>query len=442
MSRLLRTSLLVATAAAVTVATVPSASAAAPAGATPTTTNTAKAAAGWLAQQLVGGNHLVYSFDGKTFDGGGTADLIYALAGAGVGTSKISTVITYFEKHVETYVDIQNADGFGPNDGGIGKTALAAMVAGADPTAFGGYNLLQQLKTDECTGASATCAAPGAAANIFSSISESVVVAAEARGAAINPSYAPSADAVAYLLSLQCADGGFTSGTAGGSGCASDVDATGYAVMALQALGGHGAEIKRAGSWLMSQRNADGSWSSQGGKNIDSTGLATAALAVAGRATARSVSWLRDQQVTSGPTSGKGAERGALRYQGKFDPAASVKGTSDGILGITRSSLATLDVTGARSDLPLLALKPPHVLHASVHPGGTQRLRGTGFAAAERVVVTIHGKRLGSAVSDGNGTVHVTFTVRKSLAAGERAVVLTGHRSTLHSQATFVIRTK
>jgi hypothetical protein len=38
--------------------------------------------------------------------------------------------------------------------------------------------------------------------------------------------------------------------------------------------------------------------------------------------------------------------------------------------------------------------------------------------------------------------VHVKFTVRKSFAAGKRTVVLTGHRSSLHSRATFVIRSK
>lgn len=438
MSRLLRSLLVAGAATAVGLALVPSpASAASPAPAK--TTNKAKGAAGWLAQQLVDGNHLVYAFDGKTFDGGGTADLIYALAGAGVGKAKTKAVIGYFEKNVESYVDIKNTDGYGPNDGGIAKTAIATLVAGANPTAFGGYNLLQQLKTDECATTSASCTA-GAAANVFSSISESLVITAEARGAALKASYAPSANAGKYFRSLQCADGGFTSATVGGAGCASDVDATGYAIMALQALGGQSTAIGKAATWLVSQRNSDGSWTSNGGENIDSTGLAVAGLKAAGRSTTTSVAWLRNQQVTTGPTAGAGATRGALKYQGKFDAASSVKGTSDGLLGITRSSLATLAGASARDDLPLLKLATPHVMHAKVKTGHPQRVRGTGFANKELVVATVNGLRLGSAKSNANGTVRVNFTVRTSLSAGKHTVLLSGHRTGLQATASFIIR--
>jgi hypothetical protein len=441
MSRLLRNLLAAGAATTVALALVPS-----PAGATapgPTsTTNKAKGAAGWLAQQLIDGNHLVYAFDGKTVDYGGTEDLLYALASAGVGKSTIRTVLTYLRKNVAdpNYLDIKNEDGYGPYDGSIGKAAVATQVAGGTATTFGGYNLLQQLKTDECTATSASCVGPGAAANIFSSISESLVITAEARGAAVSTNYAPSANAIEYFRSLQCTDGGFTSNTTGGAGCTSDVDATGYAIMALQALGGQSTAIGKAATWLESKRNGDGSWTSNGGENIDSTGLAVAGLKAAGRSTATSVAWLRSQQVTTGPTAGAGATRGALKYEGKFDAASSVKGTSDGLLGITRSSLATLTDASARNDLPLLKLATPHVMHAKVKSGNPQRVRGTGFANKELVVATVNGLRLGSAKSNANGTVHVTFTVRKSLSAWKHTVLLTGHRTGLEATASFLIR--
>jgi hypothetical protein len=440
MSTLFRNLVAAVAATAVAIAVVPSAAAAATTSPqlAPTTHNAAPGAAGWLAQQLVHGNHLVYSFDGTTFDGGGTADAIYALAASKSGKSTIDHAIAYFQKNVETYVDIKNTDGFGPNDGGIGKTALAAMVAGVSATSFGGYNLLRQLKTDECSTASVTCPAAGAAANIYSSISESVVITAEARAGG---KYRPSAPAVTYFLSLQCADGGFTTGTSGGSGCTPDVDATGYAVMALQALGGHAAQIKKAASWLVSKRSANGSWKSQGGANVDSTALAVVGLHIAGRPTAKSASWLRAQQMTSGPTTGTGASRGALKYQSKFDATASVKATSDGILGITRSSLATLKAAGAVKGRVVLALPTPQVAKATVLPGGAQRVLGAGFAAAERVIVTIGGKRLGRATSNKSGTATISFTVPKSFAAGKHTVVLIGQRSHLHSQTTFRTRT-
>ena len=135
----------------------------------------------------------------------------------------------------------------GPYDGSVGKTAVAALVAGVDPTHFGGYNLLHALKHDQCTTASepknnkdpdAGLPRVGAARNIYSSVSESLAILAEARGSAkYGSTYAPDSAAMSYFLSLQCANGGFTADTAGGAHCASDPDSTGYAIMALQAAG-------------------------------------------------------------------------------------------------------------------------------------------------------------------------------------------------------------
>ena len=185
---------------------------------------------------------------------------------------------------------------------------------------------------------------PPAPANIYSSVSESLVILAEARGAkTYGTTYAPDPAALSYFLSLQCANGGFTSATTRGSHCTADPDATGYAIMALRADGHRHAARARAVHWLRSTRNTDGSWTAQGVHNVDSTGLAAAALAGAGLDTTRSKKWLRSQQVTTGPTVGKGASRGALKYHGAFDPSSSIKATADGLLGMVRyGDLATL----------------------------------------------------------------------------------------------------
>jgi hypothetical protein len=261
MSRRL-TALAVATASATLILTAPTALAVVVAHPV-TTTDPAAAAAGWLSQQLIDGSHLVFSFDGKTFDGGGTADLSFALAAAKSGAKDINAAVSYLAAHVADYTMINDKSGKpGPSDGAIGKSAVAAMVAGDDPTSFGGYNLLQTLKADECTAISGdpkdfsvpVCPAVGAGRNTFSSIAESFTVLAEARGSAIDASYAPSSAAVGYLLSLQCPNGGFTTSTTGGTSCSSDVDATGYAMMALQALGGQGNAIGKAADWRESTR--------------------------------------------------------------------------------------------------------------------------------------------------------------------------------------------
>lgn len=421
---------------------------AAPAGAaTPprTTRQPAGGAAGWLAQQF--GSHYVYP-GGTYFDGGSTADSIFALAAAKAGKDKIDAAITYFAKHVSDYTSVSDTSGQpGPYDGSVAKTAVAALVAGADPTHFGGYNLLHTLEADQCTTESQpkndkdyttpTCPAPGAARNIYSSVSESLAILAEGRGArTYGLQYAPDAAGLKYFLSLQCANGGFTSQTTGGATCASDPDSTGYAIMALQAEGHQQAALARAVHWLRTIRNADGSWTAQHVHNVDSTGLAAAALAGQGIDTHRSIAWLDSQQVTTGPTVGKGASRGALKYQGSFDASSSIKATADGLLGmVAEGSLATLTDTGAAAGTAVLALAPARVTHDVVGVGKSETVIGTGFAAGEFVRGALRASAAGSATADKNGTVRLTFTAPGS--GGRHTITLTGRSSGLTTSAAF-----
>jgi hypothetical protein len=417
----------------------------------PTTTHSpAQGAAGWLAQQFT--DH--YNYPGGTyFDGGSTADSIFALAAAGVGKTKIKAAITYFAQHVTDYTSINDKSGKpGPYDGSVAKTAVAALVAGASPTKFGGYNLLQALKDDQCTTVSKpasdtdyttpTCPAVGAARNIFSSISESLAILAEARGAkSFGSTYAPNSDAVTYILSLQCGNGGFTADTSGGKGCTSDPDATGYALMALEALGNQPTATDKAAHWLTRTRNADGSWTAQQVHNVDSTGLAAAALSAHGVDTTRSVQWLVSQQVTDGPTLGKGATRGALKYHGSFDASSSIKATADGLLGmVAQGSLAALSAAGATPGIPVFALAAPTLSKHTIRAGHDETVTGTGFSAGERVhaVLSSAARSAGTAKADKAGTVRLTFTVPSSFTGGHQ-VTLTGQRSRLSSTASFSV---
>ncbi|HEY8300475.1 MAG TPA: hypothetical protein VIG48_01125 [Jatrophihabitans sp.] len=409
-----------------------------------TTTKPAPAAAGWLAQQFT--DHYVYP-GGSSFDGGSTADSVFALAAAKAGASKIDAAMRYFAAHVDDYASVHDTSGKpGPYDGSVAKAAVAALVTGADPTHIGGYDLLQILKRDQCTSEShpknskdyttPVCPAPGAARNIFSSVSESLAILAEARGArASGASYAPDAAAVTYLLSLQCANGGFTSLTTGGAHCAADPDATGFAVMALQAEGHQQAALARAVRWLRGVRNTDGSWTAQGVHNVDSTGLAAAALAGQRIDTRRSRSWLHSQQVTNGPTVGTGASRGALKYHGAFDASSSIKATADGVLGlVAHGDLATLTDRRASAGTAVLALPPAHVGRKEVPAGTEQTVTGAGFAAGELVVATLASHRVGSATTNHNGTATVTFTAPSSL-PGKHTITLTGRTSALTTSA-------
>ena len=433
-----------------------------PASTSPTTTTApAVGATGWLAQQFVGadgkpattGDHFDYPPTPgypPAYWAGLTASGVFALAAAKVGADKIDHVLSYMAAQAKSDANIGTGMSPGPYDGSVATYALAAEVGGSDPADFGPdhLNLLQALADDECTSVSApasatdyttpTCPAVGAARNIFSSVSESLAILAQARGGR-----QPSPAAVTYFLSLQChSGGGFTGRT---TACANDseasVDETAYAVMALQALGGHAAELNSAVNWLLAQRSPAGYWTAQGGPDVDSTGLAAAALDGAGKDVSSSRTWLASQQVTDGPTVGAGASRGALKFQGAFDASSSIKATADGVLGLAEhASLATLTAAGATASVPVLALAAPVITSTSVRQGGAQTVTGTGFAAGEKVSGVLHSTpvALGTVRADASGTARLRFTVPSTLATGTHTVVLTG-QSGLTSRTSFTV---
>lgn len=432
-----------------------------PAAAAPvaTTTDPARGAAGWLGGQLVdssgkaspAGDHLDYvGFPG--FDGGTTADVVFALAAAGVGRDKLAAVMTYYAAHLNSYTAASDVTGKpGPYGGSVGKAALAAIVAGRDPRAFGGFDLVKVLRDSECAIKSTpppndfktpNCPAVGAARNIYSSVAESFVVLAQAR------THTTSKAAVTYLTKLQCKDGGFTSDVTKARGCMSDVDATAYAATALVAVGGQLAPlatsvsqaVARGVHWLTTRRAAGGYWISQGGPNVDSTGLAGSALAAAGRDISLTRSWLRTQQVQVGPTLGPGASRGALKYQGAFGPG-SIKATADGLLALSPdTSLATVTSTGARAGLPALA-PTESVSRPSLRVGDRQTVTVDGFSRGEpvRVVLNSQPVPLPTTQAATNGRAIVTFVVPAALEPGRHTVVLTGATSGLGATVAFTV---
>lgn len=407
----------------------------------PTTTDPAVGAAGWLAQQFVDGTHFDYPPTPgypPAYWGGLTASGIFALAATKTGATRIAAAADYMATQVAGDADLAGKFG-GPYDGSVATAALAAIVAGKDPTSFGTVNLLKQLKDDECPAAATKCT-PGAAANIYSSVSESLTILAEARGGA---TYAPSPDAVAYFLSLQCKDGGFTKDTtACGSSNDSSIDETAYAAMALEALGGHQAELTAALDWLASQRAAGGYWVSQGGADVDSTGLAVAALDGAGRDVTAARSWLITQQMTTGPTVGAGASRGAIKYLGGFNAVSSIKATADALLGLApHGSLATLTSHGAIADSPVLALPAATASATRLRAGSRATVTLGGFAAGEKVTVVAHStpQSLGTATAGRNGTASLSFTVPATLSAGQHRITLTGQTSGLSGGVTVTV---
>jgi hypothetical protein len=63
-----------------------------------------EAAAGWLATQLVDGERMESTIEGDTFeDQGLTADVVLALAGAGVAAGHIEAATDWLEEQAEAY---------------------------------------------------------------------------------------------------------------------------------------------------------------------------------------------------------------------------------------------------------------------------------------------------------------------------------------------------
>jgi hypothetical protein len=414
-----------------------------------TTTDPAQAAAGWLAGRLDGGTHVTYL---GYFDGGTTADVVFGLAAAGVGKSTTSDVLDFLQKpaNADSYADLSAQFG-GPYTGSAAKAALAFLVGGRDPStvAAGGLSLTQAMRM-ECTSvdvsATAThyCPAVGAGLGTFSSVSESFIVLTAAR---LGSPLEDTGAAMTWFRSLQCPNGGFTSEVPE-KGCASnasaDVDATAYALMALTSISSPSATdtaaATAAADWLVTSRNSDGSWTAQGVHNTDSTGLAAAALAGVGRDTDKSHTWLREQQITSGPTVGPGATRGALRYAAASDEHSRMKATADGLLGLGGGTLGTLTASHSIAGTPVLALPAPR-FSGPLRPGGTVRLTANGFQAREKVRVQIHSApvTLATVPASSNGTVSASVVVPIALAAGTHTVTVTGQTSTLAASTTVTV---
>jgi len=449
-SSLSRIAFALAAAGVIAAASMPSANAvAAPA----ITTDPAQAAASWLAGRMVdsthqpspSGDHFEFNFNGTYYyDGGTTADTIYALAAAKVGATKVAAAMDSITAKIGEYTNVDGSQGASAFVGSAAKAALAAIIAGRDPKAIGGYDLIDTIVKGQCTAVShpaaennwadPECPAIGAGLNSYSSVAESFILLALARADVV-----PDATRLEYFLSLQCPDGGFTSLTTNAN-CASDVDATAYAMFALKALGGHDTELVKATTWLKSQANADGYFVSQGGPNTDSTGLAAAALAQQGQDISVYTDWLAGQQILDGPTFGPDAARGALLYQDDFTPA-SIKATADGILGLVgEGSLASVTASGAAATLPVFQAEGI-VKRESVVAGKSQSVQAVGFTPGETVVAVLHSApvTVGTTKAQEDGLATLTFVIPSGTPAGTHEIVLTGTSSGLVATVPFAV---
>ncbi|GAA2822448.1 peptidase [Kitasatospora sp. CM 4170] len=310
------------------------------------------AAAGWLARQLVDGDHFESVFNGTAYpDQGLTIDAVLAFAASHSSDQAAAKATAWLAKPeiISGYLGDGTTEAYA---GATAKLLLAAEVRGVNPTAFGGIDLparLRSLQSPE--GRFSDRSQWGDYSNAFG---QSLALIALHR----TPGGAP-ATAVDFLANSQCADGGYPV-SFGQAACTSDPDATALAAQALAATG-RTAKANAGLGWLAAHQNADGGFVAAGAtaSNANTTGLATQALLSGGRFGAGVKGWSRLVKFQQGCTTDP-AVRGAIAYDASgFNAGNGSRATAQAVLGLGGTPLATLSAAGARPDAPTLACPAP-----------------------------------------------------------------------------------
>jgi hypothetical protein len=306
----------------------------------------AQSASGWLARQLVQGNHFVSVYQGVSSpDQGETIDAILAFAATRSANGYGAQAIKWLEQSSVLYGYI--GSGTESYAGETAKLALAAEVRGINPASFGKVNLLARLaRLRAKSGRYSDHSKYGDYSNAFSQ-ALAIIVLSRDGGA--------PASAVRFLISSECKNGGYPLDFAQKT-CVSDTDATAMDVQALLAAGQHAAAA-RGLSWLAGAQKSDGGLDAAGATspNANTTGLAGEAFAAAGWfvPAKRAATFLYSlQRGCSAPA----AQRGALEYDSAgFAESTAVDATAQGILGLADVSLAKLSASGSSNGAPRLA---------------------------------------------------------------------------------------
>ena len=317
------------------------------------TRDRADAAAGWLTRQLDPATHTVLGKFGPDY--GLTADVVLALDAAGSGQATARAATRALSTHVLAYTAFGD-----PKERYAGAFAKLLVVSAAQksarisPRAFGAgprKNLVAGVRALECgTAVRTDCSArdKGRFADIsaFGDFSNTFGQSLALIGLQRTTSTGPSSASIGFLRKQQCADGSFPESFHAAT-CTGSVDATGFAVQALTAVGGSKASssAQRAGRWLRTKQHADGSFTANGTRNANTTGIAAQALAVLGRdvEAAKARIFLRHLQVLCG---GKAADRGKVRYDRKGG-GEPVRATAQAVPALAGTTLADVTSRGA-----------------------------------------------------------------------------------------------
>ena len=366
------------------------AAAVAPAQAHDEADKTAKAiGAGWLNSRL-GDGLLHAAYDGGSgpvdyADYGGTVEAAYALDAVG-RTRVIPKIADALEGTVDAYITGGSDSELYAGPTGKLLAFVSDLGGDADPTAFGGTDLVQRMEdlTTE-SGRIADVSGFGDYANVFGQI--------WATRGLLNVDSPEASAALDYLLSQQCADGHFP--TYFDSCSPAGPDGTAFAVILLHDYAAGDADLAAAldkgTDWLVDWQGRNGGLADDNGVvNADSTGLGGWAFGIEGRAKAaqKAAIWLRALQVAGRPCDQRLArQRGAIAY----DKAAFKAGRNHGITQLTAGQWQTVEAQA----LPALAAAPAAdypfgvASPARLPAGGRTSVQVQGLAPGERACVGI-----------------------------------------------------
>lgn len=296
--------------------------------------------AGWLSDQLTDGlvHNTQYDFD----DYGLSIDVGLALAEVGGHGAAVDAISTALAANITAYVGDNTTESYA---GALGKAAVFARLTGAPVGSYGGVDLVTRLENR--VGTAGATAGRIADASAFGDYANPIGQAFAVR-ALDEASSPLAESATEFLIDQQCADGGFRAVFAdaaasdqtcdGDPAAESSVDVTALAVLQLEGQSDDTdvqAVIDDALAWLVSVQRADGSFLGSGDTavpNANSTGLAGWALGDNARASAAygAAVWLRQHQADDfGPcTTGLTGATGTIAY----DDAALAEGRSAGIV--------------------------------------------------------------------------------------------------------------
>jgi hypothetical protein len=270
-------------------------------------------ASGWLAGELVEGDHYEATFGEFVFpDAGLTTDGLLAFEAAGDAEPAAATAGWLTSgANPDAYVGDGVTESYGGSLGKLGAALAAHGLDPDDPADTGGRELMTDLVALQ-QGSGRFEDQPFDFSNPFGQSWATLALAACDRGACTSvPGGAAEAveDSAAYLLTQQCPNGGFPS-QFDEVECTSDVDSTGMVAQALIAEGSPESEAAAevAVEWLQAVKSEAGDfWESSAceppGPSANSTALAMMALRAFEVPVGGSTEWLESTQ-NGGPDFG------------------------------------------------------------------------------------------------------------------------------------------